>query len=60
MKKGIITLILIFSAFALQAQRNVDRTNFRAGLNGGIVLGDFAEDYSFFIRIRFLPSLGRF
>ena len=38
---------LIFSVFALQAQRNVDRTNFRAGINGGLVLGDFSEAYSF-------------
>lgn len=47
MKKGILTLVLLFTAFALQAQRNVDRTNFRAGLNGGLVLGDFSEAYSF-------------
>ncbi len=47
MKKGILTLVLVFAVFALQAQRNVDRTNFRAGVNGGLVLGDFAEAYSF-------------
>jgi len=47
MKKGILTIVLVFAAFILQAQRNIDRTNFRAGVNGGIVLGDFAEDYSF-------------
>jgi len=47
MKKGIITLVLLLSAFAVQAQRNVDRTNFRAGVNGGLVLGDFSEAYSF-------------
>ena len=47
MKKNIFTLFLIFTAFALQAQRNVDRTNFRAGINGGLVLGDFSEAYSF-------------
>ena len=47
MKKGILTLVLIFTAFAIQAQRNVDRTNFRAGVNGGLVLGDFSEAYSF-------------
>jgi hypothetical protein len=47
MKKGLFTVILIFFAFALQAQRNVDRTNFRAGVNGGLVLGDFSEAYKF-------------
>ena len=47
MKKSILTLVLIVSVFAIQAQRNVDRTNFRAGLNGGLVLGDFSEAYSF-------------
>ncbi|TMM55918.1 hypothetical protein FEE95_14815 [Maribacter algarum] len=47
MKKGILTLVLIFAAFAVQAQRNVDRTNFRAGVNGGLVIGDFSEAYSF-------------
>ena len=47
MKKGILTLVLVLAVFALQAQRNVDRTNFRAGVNGGLVLGDFAEAYSF-------------
>lgn len=47
MKKGILTFILVFIVFALQAQRNVDRTNFRAGVNGGLVLGDFSEAYSF-------------
>ncbi len=47
MKKSFLFLILIFTAFALQAQRNVDRTNFRAGINGGFVLGDFSEAYSF-------------
>lgn len=47
MKKIIIVLVLIFSFGAIQAQRNVDRTNFRAGVNGGLVLGDYAEAYSF-------------
>lgn len=47
MKKSIIALLLIFTVFALHAQqRNVDRTNFRAGVNGGIVVGDFSEAYS--------------
>ncbi len=47
MKKVVLTLVLIFTAIALQAQRNVDRTNFRAGVNGGLVIGDFSEAYSF-------------
>lgn len=51
MKKGILTLVLVFAVFALQAQRNVDRTNFRAGINGGLVLGDLSEDYSFSLGI---------
>jgi len=47
MKKYIIALFLVFTVFAVQAQRNVDRTNFRAGVNGGLVLGDLSEVYSF-------------
>ena len=47
MKKSILTLLLVFAVCTLQAQRNVDRTNFRAGVNGGPVLGDFSEAYSF-------------
>ena len=47
MNKGILTLAFILVVFSLQAQRNVDRTNFRAGLNGGLVLGDLSEAYSF-------------
>ena len=46
MKKSISTLLLIFIAFTVQAQqRNVDRTNFRAGINGGLVVNDFSEAY---------------
>lgn len=47
MKKSILFLVLIFTVFAIQAQRNVDRTNFRAGINGGAILGDISETYSF-------------
>jgi len=47
MKKAIVTLVLIFIVVSVQAQRNVDRTNFRAGVNGGLVLGDFSDAYSF-------------
>lgn len=48
MKKGIITLLVLMgTVFTVQAQRNIDRTNFRVGVNGGLVLGDFSEAYSF-------------
>ncbi|MFK7812192.1 MAG: hypothetical protein AB8B59_06835 [Maribacter sp.] len=58
MKKSIISLVLIFTAFTIQAQRNVDRTNFRAGVNGGLVLGDFAEAYSFSLGVDFYHHWG--
>lgn len=52
MKKSLTTLLLIFIVFALQAQqRNIDRINFRVGLNGGIVVEDFSEEYSFALGI---------
>lgn len=38
-------LVFVFFSFSAQAQY-VDRTNFRAGLNGGIVTGDLSEAYS--------------
>lgn len=48
MKKSISILVLIFVACTLQAQqRQIDRTNFRMGLNGGIVVEDFSDTYSF-------------
>ncbi|WP_299435853.1 hypothetical protein [uncultured Maribacter sp.] len=47
MKKNVFILLFTFVTVTLSAQRNVDRTNFRAGLNGGVVIGDFSEDYSF-------------
>jgi len=47
MKKVIVILVLTLCTFSLQAQRNVDRTNFRGGINGGLVLGDFSEAYNF-------------
>jgi len=46
MKKGIITLLFVLAVSAIQAQRQVDRTNFRAGVSGGIVTGDFSDFYS--------------
>ncbi|RKR06462.1 hypothetical protein CLV91_3317 [Maribacter vaceletii] len=47
MKKNVFILLFTFVTITLSAQRNVDRTNFRAGLNGGMVIGDFSEDYTF-------------
>lgn len=47
MKKSVIILLFAFSAISLNAQRNVDITNFRVGVNGGLVLGEFSEAYSF-------------
>jgi hypothetical protein len=42
-----ILLVLFVSVFGFSAQaQNVDRTNFRAGLNAGMVIGDFSEAYS--------------
>jgi hypothetical protein len=40
-----LILVFVFLGFSAQAQY-VDRTNFRAGLNGGVVIGDFSEAYS--------------
>ncbi len=40
-----LIIVFVFLGFSAQSQ-NVDRTNFRAGLNGGIVTGDFSEAYS--------------
>lgn len=42
--------ILISTSISLQAQA-VDRTNFRAGLHGGVVVGDFSEAYSFILGV---------
>ena len=47
MKKSILVLFLVFATFVLHAQRNVDRTNFRAGVNAGLIVGDFSEAYTF-------------
>jgi len=45
MKTGSLALFCIFFSISLSAQ--TDRTNFRAGLNGGLVTGDFSDAYSF-------------
>lgn len=46
MRIFIVLVIMVATSLSLQAQR-VDRTNFRAGINGGLVVGDFSEAYSF-------------
>lgn len=52
MKKSISTFLLFFIVFAIQAQqRKIDRTNFRMGLNGGIVVEDISDRYSFALGI---------
>lgn len=45
MKHIVIGILLVCLGFSAEAQK-VDRTSFRAGLNGGIVTGDFSEAYS--------------
>lgn len=45
MKHIIIGILMVCLGFSAEAQK-VDRTSFRAGLNGGIVTGDFSEAYS--------------
>jgi len=47
MKRSAFFLLFMLSAISLNAQRNVDRTNFRAGVNGGLIVGDFSEAYHF-------------
>ncbi|QLG46437.1 hypothetical protein [Costertonia aggregata] len=39
----VLTAMLFFGCFS---QAQVDRTNFRAGINGGLVMGDLSEAYS--------------
>lgn len=46
MRVFLVILFLLTAGLSMQAQR-VDRTNFRAGINGGLVVGDFSEAYSF-------------
>ena len=58
MKSKFVFLCALFLAFlGLQAQ--VDRTNFRAGINVGLVVGDFSEAYSLkFDNVQFIPIAG--
>lgn len=50
MKGVVICFLLGCIGFSTQAQQ-VDRTSFRAGLNGGIVTGDFSDTYSLVLGI---------
>ena len=47
MKKNVFILVFSLVTLTLSAQRNVDRTNFRGGINGGLVVGEFSDAYSF-------------
>ncbi len=58
MKKSVFISLFLFCAISLNAQRNVDRTNFRAGVNGGLVLGDFSEAYNFGLGLDFSHHWG--
>jgi hypothetical protein len=58
MKTIITTLVLLIATISLQAQGTVDRTNFRAGLNAGIVTGDAADFYSFSLGLDILHVWG--
>lgn len=58
MKKVVFILLFVFATMAIHAQRNVDRTNFRAGINGGLVIGDFSEAYKFGLGVDFYHHWG--
>jgi hypothetical protein len=44
--KTLVALLLFFAFFNTIQSQNVDRSNFRAGINAGLVTGDFSEAYS--------------
>ena len=44
MKTFYIAICFFVASFSAEAQ--IDRTNFRAGVNAGLVVGDFSEAYS--------------
>ena len=56
MKKYILTIVFVLLVISLQAQ--VDRTNFRAGINAGIVTGDASDFYNFNLGIDVLHIWG--
>lgn len=41
-----LLFLLFFSLLTIGLQAQIDRTNFRAGANVGLVVGDFSEAYS--------------
>lgn len=41
----VLSVILFFTIFNLSLHAQVDRTNFRAGLNAGMTVGDFSDAY---------------
>ncbi|MFS4416811.1 hypothetical protein [Maribacter sp. 2307ULW6-5] len=45
--KFVVFSLFLLGCFASSQAQYVDRTTFRAGLNGGIVAGDLSEAYSF-------------
>lgn len=44
--KGLVAVMFFLGMGFYGTSQYVDRTNFRAGLVGGIVTGDYSEDYS--------------
>lgn len=47
MKKTLSFLVLFLTISSITAQGTVDRTNFRAGLNVGLITGEVSDFYSF-------------
>ncbi|MFD2588253.1 hypothetical protein ACFSQJ_15035 [Croceitalea marina] len=56
MKIFVATIIFLFTSLGIHAQ--VDRTNFRAGLNAGIITGDVSDFYSFSLGVDLLYVWG--
>ncbi len=56
MKAYIFIVFLVLTSFSVHAQ--VDRTSFRAGLNGGMVIGDFSEAYSLVLGVDIVQHWG--
>jgi hypothetical protein len=58
MKNLLTTLVLVITTLSIQAQGTVDRTNFRAGINAGLVTGDASDFYSFSLGLDILHVWG--
>ncbi len=56
MKIFVATIIFLITSLSIHAQ--VDRTNFRAGLNAGIITGDVSDFYSFSLGVDLLYVWG--